>query len=178
MVIYRRNRVAGGSYFFTLTLADRRSRLLVDEIHLLREAVRKVKRRLPFSIEAMVVLPDHLHALWTLPPGDFAYSERWRAIKSAFVRALRETDSGLRPNAKGEYGVWQRRFWEHTIRDEADFSRHVDYIHWNPVKHGHASRAVDWPYSSIHRYIRAGLLSPDWGCAPVAEMGYGERREK
>jgi putative transposase len=168
MVHYRRNRVAGGTFFFTVTLADRRSRLLTDEIELLRGAVRSVKRRKPFHIDAMVVLHDHLHALWTLPPGDDDYPGRWRAIKSAFVRALRAAGYPLVANKNGEYGVWQRRYWEHTVRDDADFARHVDYIHWNPVKHGVAACVADWPHSSFHRHVHAGLLPPDWAGGPEA----------
>jgi len=163
MVYYRRNRVPGGTYFFTVTLADRRSQALVEHIALVRKAFRQVYRERPFRMEAVVVLPDHLHTVWTLPEGDDNYSRRWRAIKSRFTRLVRQAGVSLNPNAKGEYDLWQRRYWEHTIRDEDDLQRHVDYIHYNPVKHGLVKRVADWPYSSFHRYVRLGRLSPDWG---------------
>ena len=163
MVEYRRNRIPGGTYFFTVTLADRRSRVLTEHIWQLRETFRRVLRERPFRIEAVVVLPDHLHTLWTLPIGDSDYSARWRAIKSRFTHAVRKCGVPLSPNAKGEYDLWQRRYWEHTIRDEDDLQKHVDYIHYNPVKHGLVTRVVDWPFSSFHRYIRLGQLSSNWG---------------
>lgn len=169
MVNYRRSRVPGGTYFFTVTLADRQSHLLTDRIELLREAIASVKQKHPFQIDAMVVLPEHLHALWTLPPDDCDYGNRWRSIKSAFVRALRQSGQQLAPNLKGEHSVWQRRFWEHTIRDDADFARHADYIHWNPVKHSSVHRVADWPHSSFHRHVRLGLRPADW-----ASPGYDE----
>jgi putative transposase len=119
---------------------------------LLRSSFRDTRARHPFTIDAIVVLPDHLHAIWTLPEGDADYATRWRQIKSAFSRALPHDEaissSRLR---KGERGVWQRRYWEHTLRDQDDFAAHVDYIHFNPVKHGHAPEPDEWPYSSIHR---------------------------
>lgn len=166
MVLYRRNRVAGGSYFFTLTLADRRARLLTDHVVLLRDVVRRVRAARPFEVVAMVVMPEHLHAVWTLPGEDDDYSGRWRAIKAGFTHGLRQTGVNLQPNAKGECAVWQRRFWEHTLRDELDLARHVDYIHYNPVKHAWVKQVKDWPWSSFHRYVRQGLLPEDWAAAP------------
>lgn len=163
MVGYRRNRIPGGTYFFTVTLADRRSQTLVEHIGLLRESFRRVRRERPFRIDAVVVLPDHLHTIWTLPEDDGDYPGRWRAIKIRFTHAARERDVPLTSNAKGEYDLWQRRYWEHTIRDEDDLQRHVDYIHYNPVKHGLVKRVADWPFSSFHRYVRLGRLSLDWG---------------
>jgi putative transposase len=121
-----------------------------------------VGKQRPFAIDAMVILPDHLHAVWTLPPDDADYSGRWRSIKAAFVRSLHTHGVSLTANAKGEYDVWQRRFWEHQIRDERDMARHVDYVHVNPVKHGLAERVLDWPWSTFHRYVRAGTLPADW----------------
>jgi REP-associated tyrosine transposase len=167
MTSYRRNFVQGGSFFFTVNLADRRRRLLVDHIDhidLLRRAFREVRARHPFTIEAMAVLPDHLHAIWTLPDGDRNFSMRWRLIKATFSRQLPpgEPISASRA-AKAERGIWQRRYWEHTIRDEDDFSRHVEYIHFNPVKHGYVGRVSDWPHSSFHRMVRLGIVSEDWG---------------
>ena len=175
MVRYRRNRLAGGTYFFTVTLADRRARVLVDEINVLRMAFRKTRRERPFSIDAIVVLPDHLHAILTLPEGDADYSGRWRRIKALFSRQVARGDARLKPNRKGEYALWQRRFWEHTVRDDDDFERHVDYIHFNPVRHGLVSRARDWPYSSFHTYVRHGVLPVDWaGDTSESDLAAGE----
>ncbi len=162
MVHYRRNRVAGGSYFFTVTLQDRQSRLLTDHIDLLRTAFRITRHRRPFVIDAIVILPEHLHTVWTLPPGDADYSGRWRSIKGRFTREVRKAGTRLPRHASGEHALWQRRFWEHTIRDDRDLERHVEYIHYNPVKHGHVSTVADWPYSSFHRYVQQGVLPVDW----------------
>ena len=177
MTGYRRNFVAGGGFFFTVNLAERRLRLLTDRIAALRAAFRDVLRRHPFEIAAIVVLPDHLHAVWRLPPDDADFAVRWRLIKSAFSRSLPsgELISDGRA-AKGERGIWQRRYWEHTIRDERDIARHIDYIHINPVKHGYVSRVVDWPYSSFHRMVRRGVYPPDWAGDVSGEEGeFGER---
>ena len=175
MVLYRRNRVPGGAYFFTVTLLNRRASTLVDHIDALREAVRQALRKAPFRIDAWVVLPDHLHALWTLPAGDDDYSGRWRFIKARFTHRLVKSGLPLRRNPRGEYALWQPRFWEHTLRDEGDFSRHADYVHYNPVKHGLVSRVGDWPYSTFHRYVREGLYPPDWGSTATEFPGdYGE----
>ncbi len=176
MVLYRRSRIQGGTFFFTVTLAERRSRMLVEYTDLLREAFRVVRRERPFRIEAMVVLPDHLHTIWTLPQDDNDYPGRWRAIKGRFTRAARKRGVPLIPNAKGEYGLWARRYWEHTIRDDSDLQTHVDYIHYNPVKHGLVKRVADWPFSSFHRYVRLGWLGRDWAAAPSTEDvdGFGE----
>jgi len=175
MVRYRRNLVPGGTYFFTVTLADRRSTILVDHIAALREAFRTARRERPFAIDAIVILPEHLHVLMTLPQNDTDYSGRWRRIKSMFARLVARR-MPLERNRRGEYALWQRRFWEHTIRDESDFERHADYIHFNPVKHGLVSRVTDWPHSSFHRYIRLGVLPRDWaGDAANSAVNFGER---
>jgi putative transposase len=139
---YRRNFIPGGLFFFTVNLADRRSRLLSERVDILRQAFRYVRVRHPFTLDAIVILPDHLHAIWTLPPGDADYAMRWRLIKGFFSRRIEagEEISASRKR-KAERGIWQRRYWEHTIRDEHDFERHCDYIHFNSVKHGH-SRAL------------------------------------
>ena len=172
MVNYRRNLGPGGTYFFTITLRDRSSRLLTAHIGLLREAFRAVRSRQPFHIDAIVVLPEHLHTLWTLPEGDDDYPGRWRAVKSAYTRAVVKSGVAVARNARGEYGLWQRRYWEHTIADEADFRHHADYIHYNPVKHGWVKQAADWPYSSFHRYVKQGTLPPDWaGSDDIGEYG-------
>ena len=161
---YRRAKLAGATYFFTLTLADRREHLLTENIQQLRHAIKHVQDKHPFVIDAMVVLPEHLHALWTLPVGDAEYSTRWALIKAGFSRSIaKEEKISLSRQRKGERGIWQRRFWEHLIRDENDFTRHVDYIHYNPVKHGHVMQCCDWPYSSFHRYVREGFIAQDWG---------------
>ena len=177
MTNYRRNFICGGSFFFTANLAERRLRLLVDYIDLLRQAFRYVRRRHPFDIEAIVVLPDHLHAIWTLPEGDADFALRWRLIKSTFSRGLPAGEPRFASRAKkGERGIWQRRYWEHTLRDEEDFARHADYIHFNPVKHGHVSRVSDWPYSSFHRMVRFGIYPLDWaGDAADNRARFGER---
>jgi len=161
---YRRSQIAGGTYFFTLNLAERKRSLLVDEFDLLRSVFNKVKKRHPFVLDAMVVLPDHLHVMFTLPSDDNDFAKRWMLIKSGFSRQLpaRERINKSR-KSKGERGIWQRRYWEHLIRNDRDYKHHVDYIHFNPVKHGYVERAVDWPYSTIHHFIRRGLLTSDWG---------------
>ena len=176
MVRYRRNFIAGGTFFFTVTLADRRSSILADQIASLRAAFRLTRREKPFAIDAIVVLPDHLHAIMTLPPEDADFSGRWRRIKGLFTRDVARDGLSVAHNRRGEFNLWQRRFWEHTIRDEGDFARHVDYIHYNPVKHGLVTRVSDWPYSSFHQYVRQGVLPEDWA-ADVAEIkgSFGER---
>jgi putative transposase len=177
MTSYRRNFVPGASYFFTVNLANRRSRVLTTQIDLLRSAFRYGRARRPFITEAVVVLPDHLHAIWTLPAGDADFAIRWRLIKSMFSRSIPPLERVSESRkAKGERGIWQRRYWEHTIRDEGDFARHVDYIHYNPVKHRHVTRVVDWPYSSFHRMVRLGIYPTDWGGdAREIKAAYGER---
>jgi REP-associated tyrosine transposase len=177
MTNYRRNFVPGARYFYTVNLANRRSQILTARIGLLRSAFRYTRARHPFTIEAIVVLPDHLHAIWTLPDGDADFALRWRLIKSTFSRSLQPSEriSGSR-RANSERGIWQRRYWEHTLRDEEDFARHADYIHYNPVKHGYAARVMDWPYSSFHRMVRLGIYPTDWGGdAREIQTSYGER---
>lgn len=178
MTDYRRNRVPGATYFFTVNLADRQSRLLTEQIAPLRAAVRAARARAPFQIDAWVVLPDHLHCLWTLPDGDADYSGRWRAIKGAFSRSIPIDEPRSRSRAgKHERGLWQRRFWEHTIRDERDYAAHFDYIHFNPVKHGWVQTVTDWPYSTFHRAAARGLYPPGWSGAADEPNEAGEARE-
>ena len=161
---YRRTYQPNGSYFFTLALASRSSNTLVCHIDKLRTAVAAVKRAHPFNIEAMVVLPDHLHAIWTLPDGDCNYPMRWSLIKSGFSRQLpRGEPRSVSRVGKRERGIWQRRYWEHCVRDQKDLQAHIDYIHYNPVKHGYVARVCDWPYSSFHQYVRRGELPWEWG---------------
>ena len=175
---YRRADIAGGTYFFTINLADRRSSLLVDEIDKLRISINKVKKNHPFELDAMVVLPDHMHLLITLPKDDSDFPTRLMLIKSGFSRQIPKTENIKESRlSKRERGIWQRRYWEHLIRDETDFERHVDYIHFNPVKHGYVNQAVQWEFSTIHRYIQNGIIAPDWGSNQdfVLDSPLGER---
>ena len=177
MTAYRRNFIPGGSFFFTVNLLDRRSDLLTQRIDLLRQAFSMVRERHPFILDAVVILPDHLHAIWTLPPGDADYATRWRMIKAEFSRgsAVTERRSASRRH-KGERGIWQRRYWEHTLRDDGDYERHCDYIHFNPVKHGHATAVREWPYSSFQRYVERGIYPIDWASGHDGDGVFGERR--
>ena len=161
---YLRPRIEGGIFFFTVVLADRSSDLLVRHIDRLRRIYRSVQQRRRFDTIAICVLPEHLHAVWQLPPGDADFALRWSLIKAGFSRGL-AADAPLTPSkvARRERGLWQRRYWEHAIRDESDLARHVDYIHFNPVKHGLVSRVCDWPHSSFHHYVARGELPSDWG---------------
>ncbi len=173
---YRRNRVPGGTYFFTVNLLERRCSMLTDNIELLRSAVRTTRHNRPFHIDAWVVLPDHMHCIWTLPEGDTDYASRWKAIKIAFSKALPRTETlSATRLAKGERGIWQRRYWEHTIRGERDYAAHMDYVHINPVKHGHVVRVGDWPYSSFHRLVEAGVYAADWAGGNNQITSAGER---
>jgi putative transposase len=164
---YRRAYVPGGSYFFTVVTEQRR-RLFADvsNVMLLRQAIRTVMRNRPFTIDAIVVLPDHIHCIWSLPPGDADFATRWRLIKTWFTKHLLLREH-IRPNTarihKCRQAVWQHRYWEHLLRDEADYQCHVDYIHYNPVKHGYVSKPVEWPFSSLKRYVKQGVLPADWG---------------
>lgn len=174
---YRRFRLEGSTYFFTVNLADRASYLLVDQIERLRQAYRTAQQRRPFETIAVCVLPDHVHALWALPEGDADFSTRWSLIKNYFSRGQKPRSRSISKIRKREKGIWQRRYWEHAIRDQADMERHVDYIHINPLKHGYVSRVADWPHSSFHRYVRHGLLPADWGgdVRDLPEL-FGERK--
>lgn len=163
MARYVRPKWTGARVFFTLCLAARGSDLLVQEIAALRRAVAQTQAERPFGIAAWVVLPDHLHCVWQMPAGDRAYGLRWAMIKGRFSHGLAAQPRSHSKIRKGEKGIWQRRFWEHHIRDEADDAAHVAYCWGNPVKHGLVRQAVDWPYSSIHREIRLGWVAPEWG---------------
>jgi len=170
MVRYTRAFVPGGTFFFTLV--THRRRLIFKDARardLLHKAIEDVRSRRPFELDAVVLLPDHMHCLWTLPPGDADFSVRWRKIKESFTRAYVEGDASeacVSPGQrrKGLRGVWQQRFWEHTIRDETDFRRHLDYIHYNPVKHGQVSCPHRWPWSSFSRWVDQGVYASDWCC--------------
>ncbi|MBV1717411.1 MAG: transposase [Desulfarculus sp.] len=171
---YRRSNISGGSYFLTLITHNRQTLFHNSQIiDLLRTAFRQVKEKHPFTIDAIVILPDHLHCLLTFPDGDANYAQWVRMIKGNFSRNL---PSGSAPRAasrvaKGEKEVWQRRYWEHLIRDETDFERHVDYIHYNPVKHGLAAAPKDWPWSSFHNYVSRGVYPALWGADEVVSFG-------
>jgi putative transposase len=177
MTNYRRNRTEGATFFFTVNLWDRQKPLLTENIDVLRGAFRDVRARHPFQIDGIVVLPDHLHTIWTLVDGDADYSKRWRLIKGLFSRCLPSGEkTSLSRDSKGERGIWQRRYWEHTIRDDRDFAVHMDYIHYNPVKHGLVVCPSAWPYSSFHRLVKLGVYPADWaGDVSKAKLNFGER---
>jgi len=176
MTNYRRPKQRGGTWFFTVNCANRRgNHLLVENIVVLRQMFRKVKKSHPFSIDAIVILPEHLHCIWTLPADDEDIAMRWTLIKAGFSRLIPpgEMRSESRIN-RGERGIWQRRYWEHLIRDEQDLARHINYIHWNPVKHGWVERVGDWPYSSFHGYVRKSVYPADWTSDSDYEFEAGE----
>ena len=173
----RRYRVLGGTYFFTVNLLERYpNNLLIRHVESHCTVVRETCKHWPFHIDAWVVLPDHLHCVWTLPDGDDDNSNRWRIIKQGFSKALPMTErrSAVRV-ARGERGIWQRRFWDYVIRDDGDYAAHVDYCHINPVKHGLVGRVSDWPYSSFHRYVERAIYPLDWASFPTIETVVGER---
>ena len=178
---YRRSITPGATYFFTVVTHRRQSILVKPESRtLLRQVIDEVRQQYPFAIDAWVLLPDHLHCIWSLPEGDFDYSCRWGMIKAGFTKRAKPVlhrDEWMNDSRRKhhESTVWQRRFWEHQIRDETDFQRHVDYIHFNPVKHGLVSQVNAWPYSTFHRYAREGVYSEDWGGEFKApNEGFGE----
>ena len=170
---YRRSDTPGATWFFTVNLLQRHDNdLLVREIELLQTCVAAERARRPFAILAWVVMPEHMHWLWRLPPGDADFSTRWRRIKTDFSRGLPVTErrSTVRVE-RGERGIWQRRFWEHQIRDEHSLQRHMDYIHYNPVKHGWTKRPADWPHSSFAHHVARGRYSADWAAPVVIRLG-------
>ena len=167
---YRRSKTPGGTCFFTVVTYRRRPVLRApDTVALLREALATVKHRHPFAIDAIVILPDHLHCRWTLPADDADYATRWMLVKSYITRRCPPALKTARTEVlqrKREQTLWQHRYWEHQIRDERDFERHCDYIHYNPVKHGYVARMADWPHSSFHRYVEKGVYPLDWAGTP------------
>ncbi|MBE9099620.1 REP-associated tyrosine transposase [Vacuolonema iberomarrocanum] len=182
MTAYRRPHIEGGTYFFTQVVYQRQPWLCTDMARsLLRAALTKVRCKYPFTVDAIALLPDHLHCIWTLPPNDADYATRWRLIKTYVTKngghqlALQVNKSESRKKRK-EGTLWQRRYWEHCIKDEVDFARHCDYIHYNPVRHGLCSHASEWKYSSFHRYVAEGFYKPDWGIADGTEsqMNFGD----
>ena len=164
---YRRAKTPGATYFFTVVTYHRQPILAHPEtIALLRQAFQSVKTETPFTIDAIAIMPDHIHSVWTLPIGDADFSGRWQCIKARFSRqcpAVYQQQPLASRRHKGEKAIWQRRFWEHQIRDEADWQQHIDYIHYNPVKHGLVNQPGDWPYSSFHRYVAQHIYPADWG---------------
>jgi len=170
MVYYRRLKIAGATYFFTVTLRDRKSNILIKHIELLKLSMKRVQQQSPYTTNAIVILPDHLHVIWTLPKGDEDFSMRWMKIKCFFTRYLIKNGFRLNKDSRGEYTLWQRRFWEHMIRNDKDYENHVNYIHYNPVKHGLAKQPRDWPYSSFHKFVRLGILPANW--SDNCELGY------
>jgi len=161
---YRRLWCAGGTYFFTVNLLVRKNNdLLVRHIDLLRRAVASVRKSHPFIIHAWVVLPEHMHCIMELPEGDANFAIRWQLIKLIFSKSIPATEYRTAVQLKHkERGIWQRRYWEHLIRDQNDFNHHIDYVHINPLKHSLVQRVIDWPYSTFHRCVERGMYSADW----------------
>ena len=173
---YRRAWHSGGTYFFTVNLLQRQgNHLLTRHIELLRAAVKSVRQRHPFKIHGWVVLPEHLHCVIELPPEDADYATRWRLIKMKFSKALPCTErlSTVR-SRRGERGIWQRRYWEHLIRNERDYRAHMDYVHINPVKHGLVNRVAGWPHSTFHRLVAEGIYPANWAGGNEEGLEYGD----
>ena len=177
MATFRRAPVAGATYFFTVVTHQRRPLLCEPPVRqALNSALQQVRRERPFSLDALVLLPDHLHCIWTLPSDDANFATRWSLIKRLTSQTVRDR-AGIHDSSSGrtrrELGLWQRRFWEHQVRDETDLARHVDYIHGNPVKHGLVQRVEQWPYSSFHRFVKHGWLPANWE-SPAMDGEFGE----
>jgi putative transposase len=175
---YRRAQEGGATYFFTVVTYRRQPVLMrPDVLDALRAAFRRVRTAKPFKLDAIVVLADHLHAIWTLPPGDAGFGARWGMIKRDVSKSVVSPD-GMPINAsmasRLESGLWQRRFWEHLIRNDDDYARHMDYIHYNPVKHGYANSAADWPHSSFRKCVERGIYPMDWAGESVIDGDFGE----
>jgi putative transposase len=174
---YRRQLIPNASYFFTVVTHNRRAIFNNEQsIDILRKAFREVRVKYPYTIDAIVILPDHIHCIWTLPENDTDYTTRWRLIKTWFTKhcnsaLLVEADDSRK--GRNQQAIWQHRYWEHVIRDEADLKNHIDYIHYNPVKHGLVTSVRDWPYSSFHQYVRKGWIDADWGKGVVDINGVG-----
>lgn len=174
---YRRAWMPGGTFFFTVNLLNRNQNdLLISHIYEFRQAVKTVRKNHPFTIHGWVVLPDHLHCIMTLPSDDEDFALRWRLIKTGFSKSIPSVEN-ISPSRekRGERGIWQRRYWEHRIRDERDFSAHMDYIHFNPVKHGLVYSVIEWPYSTFHRLVERGVYHSSWaGSSGIEELGYSD----
>jgi putative transposase len=183
MATFRRALTSGATYFFTVNTYQRQAILTEPTFYqALKQSIRTVRQTHPFEIDAFVLLPDHLHCMWTLPQGDADYALRWNIIKrlvSQQTRHLLATNISPSRSKRSELSLWQRRFWEHQIRDDDDAERYVAYIHWNPVKHGYVKQVVDWPYSSFHRFVRRGIYPVNWGGTLADQRegdGFGEAR--
>ncbi len=179
---YRRSKLSGGTFFFTVVTYRRRKILTnPDSRQILRKIIERTRKTHPFDVDAWVLLPDHMHSIWKLPESDNNFSMRWSLIKSGFskrTKSLYHKQEWMNDSKQKhrESTIWQRRFWEHQIYDEDDYRAHIDYIHYNPVKHGLVKRAKDWPYSTFHRLVNQGIYSENWGggVASNFENGYGE----
>jgi putative transposase len=180
---YRRDYAKGGVYFFTVVTHQRQKIMLEESFRTaLRLSIQDVRKHLPFTVDAWVLLPDHLHCIWTLPEGDDDFSERWSQIKSGVTRRVGELYFDPNKLSKSrerrkESTIWQRRFWEHRVRDERDLARHMDYVHYNPVKHGLVQKPSEWPYSTFALCVRKGLYEPEWGEAVLFEQPYWKQVE-
>ncbi len=179
---YRRAKTKGGTYFFTVVTC-RRQKILCDKNvrNALRAGIRKTQTTHPFGIDAWVLLPDHLHCIWTLPPKDADFGARWAMIKRYVTKKCgsllyRDEWMNTSKRRRKESTVWQRRFWEHQIRNDRDYERHMDYVHYNPVKHNLAGSVNEWPFSTFHRYVQKGLYPENWGGDNIAEVNddFGE----
>jgi putative transposase len=161
MTRYRDNRVPGMTYFFTVRLLDRNSSLLTDHISAFGEAMRQARIRKPFHVDAWVVLPNHAHAMWTLPPGDHDCATRWRAVKIAFSKALHKTGLALpSPAGAPDTTIWERHYRDYRVGDDDEYAALIDYVHSNPLRHGFCELAAEWPWSSLHRFVAAGFDAP------------------
>ena len=173
---YKRNFENGGTYFFIVVAYKRQKIFIGPSIDILRSCFKKAITEAPFTLEEIVVLPDHVHCIWRLPDGDNDFSTRWKKIKGDFSKGHQQmigTPEKMISESmkkKGESGIWQRRFWEHTIRDEHDFQAHCDYIHYNPVKHSYVQAPGEWPHSSFRRFVKAGLYDNSWGSMQSPEL--------
>lgn len=175
---YRRKFIKGGTWFFTINLLDRKSNLLIEHFDDFIKALKSIKQNHPFRLDALTVLPEHFHMIMSLPETEADFSTRIRLIKGQFSRQIPNKDhnKSLSRTIRGERTIWQRRFWEHQIRNQEDYNRHIEYCYINPVKHGHVSRVKDWQYSTFHRDVQRGLFDDNWAGDVSFDDGFGERQ--